>query len=159
MAYTTKNFHIQSVIDQWFVFGIALLVTLPVYVLSQETTTTFAYRDLSVDSAKTIIIDKNEKILIIDVRTPSEYRGMSGHLPGAVLKPLGEINDWYKEFLPQQNEAIWVVCQSGHRSAIASRFLVRHGFSRVSNIIGGMLAWNRKNFPVARSNLPGKDEK
>ena len=84
--------------------------------------------------------------LVIDVREPSEWR--AGHIAGATLISLGTLAQRMHE-LPRDREIV-VVCQSGARSASASRALQAAGFTRVYNLSGGMLAWSRQKLPVAR---------
>lgn len=77
---------------------------------------------------------------IVDVREPSEFTGELGHIPGSVLVPLGGVMaqavGWNKE------EAILLVCKSGGRSGNAAQALHRLGFSKVMNLVGGMMGWN-----------------
>jgi rhodanese-related sulfurtransferase len=110
------------------------------------------YQEIGVDSLKTII-DSNENFLIIDVRTQEEYVGNLGHIKGSILRPVQEIEDWYKEFLEYQNKTIYLVCRSGNRSGRATRFLLEHGFTRVANLAGGMLAWNNKEYPIEKGEI------
>jgi rhodanese-related sulfurtransferase len=44
---------------------------------------------------------------------------------------------------------VHVVCASGYRSSIAGSLLLNRGFKNVANVIGGMNAWTRRNFPVS----------
>ena len=43
---------------------------------------------------------------------------------------------------------IVVICRSGSRSQAAADLLLAHGFSEVSNVQGGMLAWQRAGYPA-----------
>lgn len=78
---------------------------------------------------------------IIDVREPSEFNGELGHLEGADLVPLKELPEAAK--LWPTEEKLLVVCRSGGRSRNACDFLTANGFKDVSNLDGGMIAWNR----------------
>ncbi|HWJ02413.1 MAG TPA: rhodanese-like domain-containing protein [Verrucomicrobiae bacterium] len=80
----------------------------------------------------------NKDIKVIDVRTPGEFA--YGHIPGAMLRPLGEISSWVDEFDP--NEALILVCASGSRSVMAAVGLNQRGFSNLYNLRGGMGRWN-----------------
>jgi rhodanese-related sulfurtransferase len=77
---------------------------------------------------------------LIDVREPPEFSGELGHIPGAELVPLGGVlahaAGWNKD------EVIVLVCKSGGRSGNAAQALNRMGFSKVMNLVGGMMAWN-----------------
>ncbi len=83
--------------------------------------------------------------LVVDVRQPDEYR--SGHIAGAKLIPLGELNRRMKE-LPQSREII-CVCASGNRSRSATKILNGAGYQAV-NLKGGMLSWRRASFKVKK---------
>ena len=76
--------------------------------------------------------------LVIDVREPHEYRFC--HIEGALLKPLGDIEDWAQE-LDKEAEIV-VQCHSGMRSAHATAYLKHLGFKRVANLRGGIDAWS-----------------
>lgn len=82
---------------------------------------------------------------IIDVRRPDEFTGELGHIPGAELVTLGdELVDFLEDNDP--NEEIVFVCRSGGRSGQATNFSLELGFTRTSNMVGGMLAWNEKGY-------------
>ena len=85
-------------------------------------------------------------IQIVDVRESNEWA--AGHLPGAVVIPLGEIAHRAREL--DQTRPVVVVCRSGNRSATATAFLLRSGFRDVKNLIGGTVAWAKAGHPVVR---------
>ncbi len=85
------------------------------------------------------------KPYLLDVRQPEEYR--SGHIPGAKLIPLSQLNTRMNE-LPKTQEII-CVCRSGNRSMSATRQLASEGY-KVTNLQGGMIAWSRSGFPVTK---------
>lgn len=62
--------------------------------------------------------------LIVDVRTPDEYR--SGHITESVNIPLNLIPDKMNE-LKRKNKAIVTVCRSGARSGMAADLLKKAG--------------------------------
>lgn len=86
--------------------------------------------------------DINEKLQqgavldIIDVREAGEFA--SGHIPGAVHFPLGQIPSRFNEL--DKNKEYVVVCLSGGRSGLACEWLSSQGFN-VKNMIGGMTQW------------------
>lgn len=95
-------------------------------------------------------LDSTKGLIIIDVRSELEFRGELGHIPGAVLHPLPEINNWVSEFSDGKNQEIILVCRSGNRSAQATRYLIEHGFTNVKNMTGGMLEWNLNKYPIEK---------
>ena len=90
-------------------------------------------------------IKTGKRPFVLDVREAAEYR--EGHIGGAKLIPLGELKQNLKE-LPKQREII-CVCASGNRSSSAARMIMAEGL-QVLNLKGGMLAWQRENFPVKK---------
>ena len=81
-------------------------------------------------------LDGPQAPLLLDVREPSEFA--AGHVPGAVLMPLGQVAARMGE-LPADRE-IAVICRSGARSGRATQLLTAQGL-RAQNVAGGMLAW------------------
>lgn len=80
---------------------------------------------------------------VLDVRESEEYA--EGHVPGAQLLPLSILPVRLQD-LPR-NEPVYVVCQSGGRSAQAAQLLDRAGLD-VRNVVGGTSAWIRSGRPV-----------
>jgi adenylyltransferase/sulfurtransferase len=76
-------------------------------------------------------------IHLIDVREPFEVE--ISRIPGAVLIPLGELPGRLSE-VPQDRD-VAVHCKAGGRSAKAVKLLRDSGWTRVSNVQGGILAW------------------
>jgi rhodanese-related sulfurtransferase len=78
-----------------------------------------------------------EKLNLIDVREEWEYeeRNLNG-----MLIPLGILPDSLDKIEQWKNEEVIVHCRSGARSANAKRFLESKGFTKVRNLLGGILA-------------------
>ncbi len=76
---------------------------------------------------------------LLDVREPYEWEIANLAQGGAVLIPLGEVQDRLDE-IPTDREVV-VYCRSGQRSATAVRTLLASGLPRVHNLRGGVLAW------------------
>ena len=84
--------------------------------------------------------------LLIDVRSPGEYRG--GHARGAKSIPLPALSGQAGAL--SRERPIHLICASGHRSRAAARMLVKAGFENVSSVRGGTAAWARTGQPVER---------
>ena len=80
------------------------------------------------------------------MREPREYDIC--RIPGSTLIPLGELPKRLAE-IPQGPDApdIVVHCKMGGRSAKAVTLLREHGYTRVQNLTGGILAWAAKIDP------------
>ncbi len=86
------------------------------------------------------------EIAVIDVREAWEYE--AGHIPGAALIPLGELAERVDE-VPRDRPVV-LVCRSDNRSGQAFQLLARQGFDNLSNMMGGMLAWEAAGYATAR---------
>jgi adenylyltransferase/sulfurtransferase len=89
------------------------------------------------------MIDSGEDFILVDVREPHEYQIAS--IPKATLIPLGQLPNRLSE-LPREARIV-CHCKSGMRSAKAVDLLKQNGFTRVSNMKGGILAWSDKVDP------------
>lgn len=76
-------------------------------------------------------LQNNPEILLVDVRTPQEYR--QGHLPGAKNVPLEQLRRGIPRFLPRE-DPIFLYCRAGHRSAQACEVLIQAGYRNGINI-------------------------
>jgi molybdopterin/thiamine biosynthesis adenylyltransferase/rhodanese-related sulfurtransferase len=85
------------------------------------------------------MLDREEKIYLIDVREPNEYEIVS--IPGAVLIPKDQIlSGAALETLPQDRQLV-LHCKSGARSAECLAALKNAGFSDAVHVGGGILSW------------------
>jgi len=91
--------------------------------------------------------------LILDVREPNEYTQIRAR--GSVLLPLGRLNSRVKD-LPRDRE-ILLMCRTGSRSQNATQFLASNGFENVTNVSGGIVAWDQAGLPTT-SGAPEPDE-
>ena len=87
-----------------------------------------------------------EGALLVDVREPWEYEEVRA--PGATLIPLSEFTRRFAE-LPRERELL-MICHSGYRSQQAAAFLLRQGYPRAANVVGGMEEWEAAGLPVER---------
>lgn len=116
----------------------------------EETPESGAYLELQPQEVKRLM-EQNGDVIIIDVRTPEEFVGPLGHIPGAVLRPVKQIDDWVYEFSYEKDKRFIMVCRSGNRSRTAAKYFSRKGFQNVYNMKGGMRTWNELNFPTEKT--------
>lgn len=96
-------------------------------------------KSISPNEVRTIIKEKStEDYCLLDVRQPGEYA--QGHLPGAKMIPLGELQARLPEMVSQRFTVVY--CRSGNRSRSAVGILNGAGFDDVYNMEGGILAYN-----------------
>ena len=95
------------------------------------------YRNITVQEAKKIM-DTETGYVILDVREKDEFD--AGHIPGAILIPLGEIPVKAEQVLPDKQQLILVYCRSGRRSKMAAEIMVKQGYTNIQEF-GGILDW------------------
>jgi adenylyltransferase/sulfurtransferase len=89
-------------------------------------------------------LDAKEDVFVLDVREPHEYPIAN---LGAPLIPVGSIESRIAELAEHKNDEVVVHCRSGARSQKAALALKQAGFTNVSNLAGGILAWADKIDP------------
>ena len=90
--------------------------------------------------------------IVVDVRTPRERA--SGYVAGSLHVPLSQLAERSGE-LPA-GRPILVYCAGGYRSSVAASLLQRNGFSDVSEIAGGMAAWEAARLPIEQPHCRAK---
>jgi hydroxyacylglutathione hydrolase len=89
-------------------------------------------------------------VRVVDVRRPGEWK--SGHIGGAVHRPLNALAESAGAL--SKDEPLVIVCAGGYRSSIATSVLERQGFTRITNVVGGMAAWKSANLEVTAEKSP-----
>lgn len=96
-----------------------------------------SYQQISQEEAKEMM--DTQEVMILDVREQDEYD--SGHIPGAVLLPVGTIDaDTAAAVIPSKDSAVLVYCRSGNRSKTASSALADLGYTNIYEF-GGINTW------------------
>ncbi|HPG63083.1 MAG TPA: rhodanese-like domain-containing protein [Casimicrobium sp.] len=93
----------------------------------------------------------SEGALLVDVRERAEVEQIAFDLAGVLQLPLSELELRFDE-LPRDRDLV-IACQSGPRSLKATYFLMFQGYTRVSNMQGGLVKWASKGFPT-RGRVP-----
>jgi rhodanese-related sulfurtransferase len=83
---------------------------------------------------------------LVDVRSSGEFR--SGHPKGALSVPPGLIKKDQTGL--GRDDDLLVICLSGHRSPRQAKKLAEMGFTSVSNVHGGLMAWKKAGLPVKK---------
>jgi rhodanese-related sulfurtransferase len=86
----------------------------------------------------------NQELLAVDVRTPREWSAKS--ISGSLSVPLNHLQERIAE-LPR-NRPLLVYCAGGYRSSIATSLLQRHGLTKLSELAGGIAAWEAAKYPT-----------
>jgi rhodanese-related sulfurtransferase len=75
--------------------------------------------------------------LVLDVRAPREVD--TGRIEGSLNLPLNHLEERLEE-IPRERSIV-VTCGTGYRSSIAVSVLEAHGLHGLSDLVGGMAAW------------------
>ena len=95
------------------------------------------YQQISQEEAKEMM--DTQDVIFLDVREQDEYD--SGHIPGAVLLPVGTIDEeTAAEVIPEKDSTVLVYCRSGNRSKTASSALAELGYTNIYEF-GGINTW------------------
>ena len=96
-----------------------------------------SYQQITQEAAKEMM--DTQEVLVLDVREQHEYD--SGHIPGAVLLPVGTITkDTAAAVIDELDTVVLVYCRSGNRSKTASQALADLGYTNVYEF-GGINDW------------------
>jgi len=121
------------------IFSSLLCLFFPVLLLTGcgEAAVNSSYQQISQEEAKEMMDTK--EVIILDVREQSEYD--SGHIPGAVLLPVGTIDeDTAAATIPDKDSTVLVYCRSGNRSKTAASALAELGYTGIYEF-GGIITW------------------
>ena len=96
-----------------------------------------SYQQITQEAAKEMM--DTQEVVILDVREQHEYD--SGHIPDAVLLPVGTITeDTAAAVIDDLDTVVLVYCRSGNRSKTASQALADLGYTNVYEF-GGIIDW------------------
>lgn len=105
-----------------------------------------SYKEVTASEAEQIL--KNTNPIILDVRTPAEYR--QGHIEGAQLLPVQVFQRYMDKLSSYKNHDVFIYCATGNRSTVASRLLIENGFNKIYNLRYGISDWSKKGFPIVQ---------
>ena len=101
------------------------------------TTVENTYQQIKQEEAKNMM--DMQEVIILDVREQDEFD--AGHIPGAVLLPVGTITkDTAASVIPELDSVVLVYCRSGNRSKTASEAIAALGYTKVYEF-GGINTW------------------
>lgn len=105
---------------------------------------------ISVTELHELTSESGGGVTVVDVRESDEYALI--HAPVGENIPLSVLTSGELGFLAKlpKDEPIYALCRSGRRSESACGILHRHGFRNVTNVTGGILAWEAAGLPVVR---------
>ena len=114
------------------------LILLPLLLTGCSAQQSLRYQQISQQDAKNLM-DAYPDYVVLDVREQHEYD--AGHIPGAVLLPLGSITkESAAAVIPTSTCPVMVYCRSGNRSKQAAEILCDLGYLNVMEF-GGITTW------------------
>jgi rhodanese-related sulfurtransferase len=124
----------------------SLVIFTMIAVASMLSTRTQVESSVSVDEVYRKL-RSGEKIVLLDVRTPQEFSGETGHVEGAILLPIQDLTMRIEELRSFEDSTIVVYCRTDNRSRMAVSILEQSGFSAM-RMKGGITAWRAEELPV-----------
>ena len=96
-----------------------------------------SYQQIPQEAAKEMM--DTQEVIVLDVREQHEFD--AGHIPGAVLLPVGSITkDTAAAVIEDPDTVVLVYCRSGNRSKTASQALADIGYTNIYEF-GGINTW------------------
>lgn len=95
-------------------------------------------------------LESNPKAVMIDVREQEEIDEIAATVGN--FFPMSQIdpNTFDVDCNVQKNQAIFLLCRSGGRSMRVAVALAEAGFTDLTNVAGGITAWESQGLPVRR---------
>mgnify|MGYP001561100981 FL=1 len=101
-----------------------------------------AYTNVTAPALKQMLDGKD--FFFVNVHIPYE-----GEIPRTdAFIPFDQVEKQLNRLPTKKDAKIVLYCQSGRMSDIAARTLVRHGYTNLWNLEGGMVAWRQRGYPL-----------
>ncbi len=104
-------------------------------------------KEVSINEVKSMI-DKKEKIVLLDVRDKNEFE--DGSIPGAINISRGMLEFKVALVIPDKNTKIIAFCGIDLRGPLATKTLNEMGYKNAVNMIGGLKAWKEAGYPISK---------
>ncbi len=92
-------------------------------------------------------MDQKEDFLLVDCRELPEWN--QGSIEGAHFYPLSKLNETHQlEINHSKDQQIIFQCRSGKRSMSACMILKEKGYTNLSNLEGGIMAWVQEGHDI-----------
>ena len=102
----------------------------------------------SISPAESTQMINRDDALILDVRENNEYS--EGHIINSLHIPMGSVQQRIPEIEKYKQKPVIVSCRSGARSNSVCGWLRKHNFENVSNLKGGVMAWQNASLPLSK---------
>lgn len=117
-----------------------------------------SYKNINTEMLQELI-QKQENLVLIDVRLPSEIATQGGTIDGGyrnynISRGLLEFD--FSRYITDKNTPLVLICNNAKRSPLASKTLTDLGYNNVYNYTDGFLSWRDQGLPVRLSDeYPG----
>ena len=104
--------------------------------------------------ARISVQELNDRLLsvpapvVVDVRSPTARTLDPRRIPGALHVPLSEVGGRLGELARDSEIVLYCTCPNEASAAQTAKVLIRHGFTRVRPLHGGLDAWIEAGFEV-----------
>jgi rhodanese-related sulfurtransferase len=94
------------------------------------------------------VLKQNTDAVMIDVREQPEVDEIAPSV--GLFFPMSKINPetFAKDCKVRQDQPIYLFCRSGGRSMRVAEALAQHGFTDLTNVSGGVIAWQAQGLPL-----------
>ena len=116
---------------------ILFLLFCPFFFLSCKGQETNTIKKITAEDLDTALQDK---VQLVDVRTPAEFR--QGHIKSAKNIDVSSGEFQTKIEALDKSKPVYVYCRSGHRSNMAARKMEKAGFTLIYDLKGGINSWS-----------------
>lgn len=131
--------------------GVVLVLALIVFLIATLNGAGKAVSSLPAEiSANEAYQKYSQGVFLLDVRRQDEWDAY--HVANTTLIPLDELSNRLSE-LPRDKEIV-VICHSGNRSGQGRDILLGAGFTQVTSMAGGLIAWNTDGYPLDGPSRP-----
>ena len=89
-------------------------------------------------------LDRRDNLTVLDVRTDKEW--VEGHIEDALHIYVGRLEE--RLGMVPVDKPTAVICSVGNRGSLAASILRRAGRREVFNVLGGMMAWQKADYPI-----------
>jgi len=124
----------------------ALIAVIGLLLYTEFQRLTRKYRALP--PAEAVRVMNQDGALVLDVREDNEFAG--GRIGGARHIPLTLLKQRMADIDRFKEAPVVVYCRSGSRSAMAASQLASAGFTNVTNLEGGLQAWQSAGLPIKK---------
>ena len=123
---------------------VGLLVALITTIVKSATA---PYKVINVSQLTHLI--NRESGVVVDIRSKDEFK--QGHITDSVhILPSDIKAGTLRGLEKHKSDPIILVCKTGHTAQESANLLVKTGFTNVSLLKNGLIAWNEANLPLIR---------